>query len=304
MQKIFTILLLIITSPIFAQTEIDGIMMRKKLLCTGMVYGQSSYNNYWEGVVKRDNQNLGKVSTTHFNIMGNYGITNKLNIIFNLPYFKTKASAGQLAGQQGVQDGSVFIKFNALENTIKKGTLNTIIIAGASAPLSNYSPDFLPLSIGLKSKTASIRLMLDYQWHNWYATASNAYIFRSQVQLDRNTYYTTSLHYTNLVDMADVNNVNIQMGYRSHNLIVSAILNQWNTLQGFDITRNNMPFVSNKMDATMLGLYAKYDTKFLDGLSFIAHGNTCIAGRNVGQTIALDAGIFYIINLKKKQYKQ
>jgi hypothetical protein len=301
MKFVIIPILIAIANMAYAQTETDGIMMRKKLFCAGIVYSQSTWINYWEGTLKRENLNIGTVHNNSVNIMGNYGLTNKINIIFNIPYIKTKASAGQLAGQQGLQDGSLFLKYNAFENKIKNGFLNTIIIAGATAPLSNYTPDLLPLSIGLKSNTASIRLMLDYQLSDWFATASDAYIFRSNVRLDRNSYYTTQMHYSNMVQMSDAHNFNFQLGYRSKNLIVAAIISQWNTLQGFDISRNNMPFVSNKMDATMLGLHCKYDTKFLDGFSIIADGNMCLAGRNVGQTKVFGLGAFYVMNFKNKK---
>ncbi|MEO0001910.1 MAG: hypothetical protein RL766_1956, partial [Bacteroidota bacterium] len=42
-----------------AQTDADGIMMGKGLHCTGIMYGQGSWKNYWEGTLKRNNENLG-----------------------------------------------------------------------------------------------------------------------------------------------------------------------------------------------------------------------------------------------------
>jgi hypothetical protein len=51
----------------------------------------SSWKNYWEGTLKRENLNLGDLSLQMYSVMGNYGITNKLNVLFGLPYVKTKA---------------------------------------------------------------------------------------------------------------------------------------------------------------------------------------------------------------------
>ena len=48
----------------FAQTDIDGIMMQKNFFCVGPTVGYSSWKNYWEGTFKRDNANLGTVSST------------------------------------------------------------------------------------------------------------------------------------------------------------------------------------------------------------------------------------------------
>ena len=88
----------------FSQTDIDGLMMQKNFFCVGPTAGYSSWKNYWEGMLKRENLNMGRVSTTNFMLMGNYGITSKLNFLFGLPYVKTKASAGNMAGQKGLQD--------------------------------------------------------------------------------------------------------------------------------------------------------------------------------------------------------
>jgi hypothetical protein len=307
MKKTFLILIItisLIAEKAMAQTDIDGLLMQKNFFCIGPTYTHSSWKNYWEGTFKRENLNLGTVSTGTAMIMGNYGITDKLNILFGLPYVKTKASAGQLAGQKGLQDLSLFIKWVAKEKQLGKGSLKAIIIGGISTPTSNYTPDLLPLSIGLKSKTAMIRLMADYERGNWFATLSGTYNFRNNVNLDRNAYYTTELHYTNEVKMPDASYFNFRAGYRSSTWIIEAIADKWTTLGGFDISKNNMPFLSNRMNATRIGLHIKYDTDFVNGLSFVADAGTTVAGRNIGQSSSFGGGIFYILDFSKKEKEE
>jgi hypothetical protein len=301
MKKVILILTIFLTTKSFAQTEMDGLFMDKNLFCVGATYTKTSWKNYWEGTLKRDNLNLGKVSSSNVMINGNYGITSKLNAIFTLPYIKTKASAGQLAGQKGIQDFSLYLKWVGYTKQFKKSILKGIIVGGVSAPLGKYTPDLLPLSIGTLSKTASIRAMVDFQQSNWFGTASGTYIYRGNVKLDRNTYYTTRLHYSNMVEMPDATNINIRGGYRSEVWIIEAIANKWITNGGFDITKNNVPFISNKMNATTIGLHVKYETMFVDGLSFVGDGMTTVAGRNVGQTSGFTLGAFYIMDFTKKQ---
>jgi hypothetical protein len=293
--------LLLATIPATAQTDIDGLMMDKNFFCVGATAGKSSWKNYWEGTLKRDNLNLGTVSNTNAMLMGVYGITDKLNVLFGLPYIKTKASAGNMAGQKGLQDLSLFVKWQAYEKHLGNGHLKAIATAGYSLPTSNYAPDMLPLSIGLSSKNLTLRLIADYQWNKWFATASASYVYRSNVTLNRNTYYTTEMHYSNKVEMPNASQFNIRAGYRSSTWIIEAIADRWNTLGGFDITRNNMPFVSNNMEATSVGLHVKYDTDFVNGLSFVADANTVVAGRNVGQSTGFSGGIFYIFDFSKKK---
>lgn len=284
-----------------AQTDADAIMMLKNNFCTGAMYNYSSWKNYWEGTNKRDNANLGTVSTQMTGVMGNYGVTAKLNILFGVPYVKTNASGGQLHSMKGIQDFSLWVKYLPVEFTIGNSTLSLYTIAGVSLPLSNYSADFLPLSIGLHSRNLSLRGMADYQIGHWFATIAATYVARSNISIYRSTYYTTELHYTNEVKMTDATQYNLRTGYRSERLIAEALLSKWVTLGGFDITKNNMPFPSNKMNSTTAGFNVKYNLKAVAGLSLIGGSNFTVAGRNVGQANSFNTGVFYIIDFTKKQ---
>ena len=294
-------LFLMISSTLSAQTDIDAVMMEKNAFCIGPMFGYSSWTNYWEGTLKRENLNLGDVSTQMYSVMGNYGITNKLNVLFGLPYVKTKASAGQLNGQEGVQDLSLWVKWKPFSKKIASGRLSLIAIGGYSFPISDYTADFLPMSIGLESKNLSLRGMADYQRSSWFGTVSGTYVVRSNITLDRNSYYTTEMHYTDEVDMPDAASFNIRAGYRDKGLIAEAVFDHWNTLGGFDITRNNMPFASNEMDMSRIGFNFKYDMPFHPQLSVTGNVMTTISGRNVGQATGYNAGIFYVIDFTKKK---
>ncbi|HEX4850343.1 MAG TPA: hypothetical protein VFV08_06025, partial [Puia sp.] len=180
-----------------AQTDYDGIMMQKKQWCNGATYMFSAWNQYWEGTHKRNNQNIGTVTTQSVMYMTNYGITNNLNVLANVPYVWTHASAGTLHGLKGFQDVSVYVKWKPLSFNVANGKLNLFAVGGFSTPLENYVIDFLPMSIGLGSTDVSGRITADWQKGIFYATLSSAYVWRSNVKLDRTAYYTTSQHNTN-----------------------------------------------------------------------------------------------------------
>lgn len=290
--------------PSNAQTEIDGLMMAKNNYCSGLMYNYSSWDNYWEGTLKRNNLNLGTVSTSMLAYMGNYGVSDKLNVLFGLPYVKTKATAGTLSGISGLQDLSLWVKWMPYEKDFGKSILSLYAIGGVSVPVSDYTPDFLPMSIGLRSKTISLRGMIDYQIGSWFTTASATYVVRDKVILDRESYYTTQLHQTNEVAMPDASSINVRAGYRTGRMIGEAVWNKWTTLGGFDITRNNMPFVSNRMNASMLGINLKYNLKAVNGLSLLANGNITLSGRNMGQASSIGGGVFYILDFSPKKKKE
>jgi len=289
------------TLSCFAQTDIDGVMMKKNNFCGGLTYEYSSWKNYWEGTLKRDNQNLGTVSTQMAAAMGTYGISNKLNVLFGIPWMKTKASAGTLHGQDGVQDLSLFVKWMPVTTKIGKGIFYGYGIGGFSMPVTSYVADFLPLSIGLRSKNLYLRAMGDYHIRGFFMTASATYVYRSNITIDRDAYYTTSIHYSNEVEMPDALQFNFRTGYRHKGITAEAIVDNWTTMGGFDITRNNMPFPSNRMNATRVGVNGKYELHhFIPGASFVAGGNYVVAGRNVGQSTTVYGGVFYIIDFKHR----
>lgn len=286
-----------------AQTDMDAIMMDKNQFCVGPMFSYSSWTNYWEGTFKRNNENLGSVSTTAYSVMGAYGVSGKLNLLFSLPYVKTNASMGTLHSMQGLQDLSLFIKWMPIEKDLGAGTFSLYTIGGLSIPVTNYVADYLPLSIGLHSKTASARLMADYQIGAAFATAAYTFVARDNVKIDRDAYYTTESHLTNIIDMPNASNFNCRAGYRSSKMILEAVLNKFTTLGGFDITKNNMPFPSNKMNATTLGINVKYVASNDHALSIIGGANKTIAGRNMGQATAFYTGIFYILDFSRKTTK-
>ncbi len=288
----------------FAQTDVDAIMMNKNQFCFGPMYSYSSWDHYWEGTLKRNNENLGTVSTKMFNVMGNWGITNNLNLMFSVPYVKTKATAGTLAGMKGIQDLSIYAKWRFLNASIGKAKLKLFAIAGFSTPLDNYVIDFLPLSVGLGSTNGIFRFQADYQYKKFTVTASTASWVRSNVKIDRTSYYDTEMHYTNVVDMPNASQQQIRAGYRGKYLIAEAILNKWTTKGGFDITRNNMPFPSNRMNSTSLGLSAKYTIPAFTNLSLLAGTQYTLAGRNVGQSTQYYGGVFYAFYANKKSKPQ
>ncbi len=282
-----------------AQTDGDALMITKNFYCAGGTYANSSWTNYWEGTFKRDNLNLGKVSANTYSFIGNYGITSKLNIMFNAPYVSTHASAGTLKGQSGLQDLSVTLKWLTYQYSLAGGKLSFFSIFTGSLPLGNYEPDFQPMSIGLHAKSAMIRGLLNYKYNKFLLGASAQYIQRSNITIDRNAYYTTDLVYSNQVYMPNANNIALSAGYLDQHIYFAANITKATTLGGTDIRKNDMPFPSNTMNETTAGAMFKYSFSAISGWELLAGGNYVLNGRNVGQTQTLYGGVFYLFNLSK-----
>ena len=281
-----------------AQTVDDAIMMNKKQWCNGLTYMHSSWKEYWEGTTKRENKNLGTVTNQSVMFMSNYGITDKLNVLATVPYVWTKASAGTLHGLQGFQDIELDLKYEFYTTKLgKKGRLSFFGVGGFSTPLTKYENDFLPMSIGLGSTNLSGRLTADYQRGIFFATISSAYVWRSDVTIDRTSYYTDHIYYTNKVDMPNQLYSNLFVGIRKKNLTAQAQLLNMYTFGGTDIRKNDMPFASNQMNMTSVGAHVKYFLPWVPNLEVIGGADFVIAGRNVGQSQTYTGGLYYVLSL-------
>lgn len=284
-----------------AQGENDAIMIPKHYLCSGIMYSNSSWTNYWEGTFKRDNGNIGKLNTNMYSIMTTYGITNNLIASVGVPYVTTHASAGTLEGQKGIQDISIFLKWRAVKQDFGTARFSFFLIGSAFVPLTNYEADFYPLALGSHSKNFMIRGLVDLKFNKYFISGSGAYMSKSNTTIDRNTYYTTQLIYSDQVALPNSNDFNFRTGYRGKSFIAEGVVDLMTTLGGFDIRKNDMPFPSNRMNATTAGVNFKYTFQSLHGLEVSAGGDYVVKGRNVGQSTMFHGGITYLFELIKKK---
>jgi len=284
-----------------SQSPTDAFMMNKKELCIALPYQYSFWDHYWEGTLYRNNPNLGTVSQQSIMTMAAYGIFDNLNFIAALPYISTKASQGTLHGDKGIQDLSLFLKGKLYEKQFKS-KLNMDIMAsiGYIHPIGGYYADYLPLSLGLGSKTVSSKLIVN-GWLNsgFFASLSAGYDIRSNVQTDRSNYYTDQFYNTGEVKMPNMFNYGITLGYFRNLSRFEIFYNVMDTKGNIDIRRNDMPMLSSNMDNSQVGFYIQQRMPFHENLGFILNGAYTLSGRNVGKSTSFGGGILYQINFTK-----
>ena len=277
-----------------AQMPDDGLMMPRRMASVGVTYAHDSWTEYWEGTLKRSNGNIGTLTTQSVTVMAGYGITDRLGAMVSLPYISTEASQGTLRGLSGVQDLTLALKYRLLvPRATRVGAVSAFITGAAALPMSDYTPDFMPMSIGSGGGRASARLTLNLQSPSaWFVNASGAYTFCNNVTLDRPSYYTDGqLYMTNEVAMPNVLDYSISAGAARGRWRVPVTLVQQRTLGGGDIRRQDMPFVSNRMDFTRLEGSVLYGLR--KDLAIRAGAGHVLAGRNVGQSTTLSSGLSY-----------
>jgi hypothetical protein len=291
--KIAIVLSVCITSAAMAQMPHDAIYMPKKSYCVAFTASQSQWKQYWENNLQRENFNIGTHTTQSLMAMVAIGVTDKLNLLVGLPYVSTKTSEGNLMGQSGIQDVSAWLKYKLVD----KSGISIHSVLGASVPVSNYAPDFLPMSIGFQSKTASARLITNYHLNaGFYLQGHASYTYRGLVELDKDSYQANNKVYnTNQVNIPNTTDTRAAIGYYKKGIQFEVFLEDNNCVGGDNIRRNDMPFLTNNMKSTFYGAYAKFQPKNL-GLN--ARFAQCYKGRNVGQSTVYSVGLLYQIKAK------
>ena len=134
-------------SSVGAQTADDGLMVPKKTLMMGVVYAHDSWDQYWEGTLKRSNGNIGTLTTESTTLVGAYGVTDRLELMATLPYIRTHASQGVLHDLNGFQDLSITAKLRLLGHA-------SMGDQGAKDLLELMFPDAPPEDSKAKNKSA------------------------------------------------------------------------------------------------------------------------------------------------------
>jgi hypothetical protein len=283
--------------PLRAQTIDDGIMMPARSLQAGNIYTRDTWDEYREGTLKRTNGNIGAITTQTNAWAAVYGVTDRLSILGLVPWVWTRASQGVLQGQSGMQDITIGGKYAVIErSSAKYGALRAIVAVSGSLPLSSYTPDFAPFSIGTHSQRIAPRVTLNYQTDTGiYLEGTTAYTRRGSVTLDRPYYFTDNQFFvTNQVTMPDVVDYMVSVGYLKHDLNTHLAYSQQTTQGGGDIRRQDMPFVSNRANISKVSAMAMYPIPKINAVAFQFAVGYVFDGRNVGQATSLTFGLLYL----------
>ncbi len=301
MRKIYLLLSLCTGMWLSARTQTpnDALIMSKHQLCILGQYTHSSWDQYWEGTKKRSNSNLGTVTNENVLLMGAYGITDRLNVLLGLPYVQT-SSDSYLQGESGIQDVSLFLKYQALEKSALGGQFKVLATGGVSTPITNYVPDFQPFSIGLQSRTASLRAILNYTANfGLYVTAQGGHTWRANADIDADAYqFENKLYYGSTVPVPNVFDASARLGFIRSRFQTELWVEKSTGLTGDDIRYNSAPFPTNKMEWTAAGWFGKYFVT--KQLALQVSYSQVLSGRNVGQSTTYAGGVTYFFNVVKK----
>lgn len=294
-------------SGIFAQTVDDGLMVNRKTVFAGVLYTHDSWDHYWEGPLNRVNGNLGTVTAQSTQYFATYGLLDRLNLLATVPYTWTDASQGVLSGMSGWHDTTLAAKYRMYRKPVGDYGVSVFGVVFGGFPMTDYQPDFQPLSIGLGSSRIGTRMTFDYQSpHKFYVTATAAYTWQSDVSIDVPYYFTNNrLFLTDNVKMPDVVDYSISPGYRRGRLMAQFNFKKMITQGGADvgdIRRQDIPFPSNRFIASRVGGMAMVPLPIpkLRNTSVRLEYSRVIDGRNVGESNTFTLGLMETISFKRR----
>jgi len=316
MKELFQYCALVVASLVvftngYSQSPSDALMMEPRQACILLDYNYSSFNQYWEGELKRENQTIATVYRNSLMPMAAVGITDQLNFFVGVPFIKsasTNPNGGKFAGVSAFQDLTIAAKYRWLKHEFEKGELSALATIGFSTPITNYLPDYMPYSIGLGAPELSYRAILQYKLNNgWYLRGAGAYLWRGYAEAEREYYYNDGSYYTSWMDVPNAFTFEGVAGKWLFNDKLQVEINYFSSysLSGDDIRLYNAAQPTNDVDMGRIGIFVHYFFPTLKGFGIVVYQNQTIWGQNAALLKTAGVGVNYFFNyLKEKKVEK
>lgn len=283
-----TSLFLFLPALLIAQSPLSGFMKNKGEGAAVVSYSSEKYDkvflvpNTIDGVPV-----FNEVQITSVSLYGEYGITNRLNVILNVPYIKAEGSASDqvLANnnfenvRQGLQDLKVYAKYDLTSFNFAEARLNFMGAVGFETPLGDY-----PVDEGLQSIIAI---------GNRSTTVNATGIFMYKV--NTGLFLTGQMGYS--IKNGEVPNAlmsEFKVGYAGSRFYLDGfIANQLSDKGGVDILGEGFTgfFPATRVNYTRVGVNAYLP--LIEGIGLTGGVNQYVAGRNIGKSTGYYAGLAY-----------
>lgn len=286
---------LLINSLCSAQGLVDGFMRGQRKASLALTASQESFDAYYVGTREVKNANLGTITTQSLNAYASYGLDYDLDLIVNVAYVRADANAGYWQKQEGLQDLSAALRWEAFDYKIGSARLSWLFAVGYSLPLQNYVID-APVAIGHGAKNLDGRTMLHLKAGAFFVTGQYGYIRRSTVKLDRTVNYYDPSDPNNLnpnsgskVNVPDVTDLVIRSGFATKHFYVDGWVQQQTPFNNGTDIGPGIPFPTNAIGFTRAG--ASLYVPLVKKLGLSAGYSTTLSGRNIGNATRFSGGL-------------
>jgi hypothetical protein len=145
---VLTIILFFSPFLLHAQSPVNGFMQKKGNGSVVLSHNFESYNTVFLVPEKITGVPVfNRIALNSTSIYGTYGLSDKLNIVVNVPYIQAKGAASNAVldnlnyqnTQSGFQDISAYLKFKALTINKNKAAFSLVGAVGVKTPVGNYA---------------------------------------------------------------------------------------------------------------------------------------------------------------------
>lgn len=279
---------MLLGSSAMAQSPVSGFMKKKGEGSVVLNQFRESYEKVFLVPAEIDGVPVfNEVSITSTSLYGEYGISDRFNVIVNLPYVKVEGNASEAVLQNngfenersGIQDIKIYGKYSFLSKEIGTNKLDILGSLGLETPLGNYSADEglqSIIAIGNESTRFTglgiAQFMTDF---GLFATGQLGYSLRS-----------------NEVPNAVLSE--FKLGYAGSAFYLDAfVANQLSGKDGVDILGEGFVgfFPATRVNFTRIGANAYVPVSKFAGI--VGGVNAYVAGRNIGKSTGFYAGLAF-----------
>ncbi len=281
-------LCLLTSSLVLAQSPVSGFMKKNNEGSAVLSYSYENYDKVFLVPQEVDGVPVfNEVTNTSISLYGEYGITDNLNVVFNVPYIKSEGQASQATldnlgfenTREGIQDLSLYIKYNIHSFNFEKSQLNFIGSIGLVTPLSDYEAnEGLQSIIAIGNQASSFNALAIAMFKTnsgFFTTGQLGYSFKD-----------SGAPHALLSE--------VKMGYAASKFYVDGyVANQLSEKDGTDILNEGFTgyFPSTRVNYTRVGL--NIFAPLFQGIGIAAGANTYVAGRNLGKSTGFYGGLVY-----------
>ncbi len=276
------VLFIPLTFEATAQNLTDGFTSDKGKGIVALSYSWERYDEFYFGdeIMDAPAPYGGEITTQCITLYGAYGLTDRLDIIVNLPYINAMGDGNDEMVDQsvgGMQDLSLFLEWNPLEVQAGEGMFSFVGALGVSTPLSDYEADAV-LSIGNHATRLDGRLLMQYKTESGlFGNLQAGYSFRGN-------------------NVPNATLLGAKIGFAAAKFYIDL----WSDTQisdpdAPDITPGEVPFNETRVNYTQVGVNLYYPISPALGIS--AGYGKYVSGRNVGKSDRVTGGVVYNFNL-------
>lgn len=270
-----------------AQSPVSGFMNGKGNGAIAVSYSAEQYDNVF--LVPNDAQGVpvfNEVNVTSTSLYATYGISNRFDAIVSLPFIKAEGNASESVlnelgyenTRSGIQDLSVFLKYNPYNCEIGTASLHFMLGAGLKTPVGDYKVDE-----GLQSIIAIGNR----------ATSFNGLAI-AQVRFNDGLFLTTQAGYS--LRNGEVPNAlvgEIKAGYAGRHIYVDTWFAGQVSDGGVDILGEGFEGFFPATDVSFNRIGLNVYVPIAGGFGLSAGASKYLNGRNVGESTGFSGSVVY-----------